>query len=185
MFDSTFKKKGILLSIIPIYFIASLFVPMMNSFTYFMKDTTSFIATSQLIIHKFKKNNDSFGKGLKKFFIDGLETNALIEFFWYAMIIMFITVLMFIVGVAIFWLSKKNRRTGFNVLNTTGILYTGAVLTQIVTVLIATFTVPENVKFALTFNIPFVLMTVMLCALFIVTAQSMKKNFKEPKLRQK
>lgn len=183
MFDSNFKKKGILLSIIPIYFITALFVPIMNSFAYSMKDESSFISMGKLILtHKFK--NDPFGNGLRKFFVQGLDTNFLIEFFWYAMIVMFITVLLFVAGVAIFWLSKKNRKTGFNILNTAGILYTGALVIQVVTTLIATITVPENVKFALTFNIPFVLMTAVLCALFIVTAQSMKKNFKEPKLRQ-
>ncbi len=183
MFDSNFKKKGILLSIIPIYFIASLFVPIMNSFSYTLKGESSLISMGKLILtHKFK--NDPFGSGLRNFFVKGLDTNFLIEFFWYATIIMFITILLFVAGVAVFWISKQNRKTGFGILNFAGILYTGALVIQFVTVLIATITVPENVKFALNFNIPFALMTAVLCALFIVTAQSMKKNFKEPKLRQ-
>lgn len=183
MFDKKFKLKGAILSVIPVYFIASLFVPLMSLFSYVNGGKHSFISTGALIMtHKFK--NDPFGKGLRAFFTKGVGSNTLIELFWYCMMIQFIMSVILLIGIAIFWLSGKSKKTGYNMISLSGILYIAAMVGQLVLVLIAKIKLPSSVNFALNYNIPFVIITVLLGACFVVVSHQMKKNFKEPKLRK-
>ncbi len=180
--------KSIIVLVISVFLFAVLFIPQLNMFGIQRNGTDEAISISQTLMSKndFQSRDFAFNR-LRAFFVDTTKGNVCIEILWYAMMLQYVLGIVVFVG-SLMMLCAKKLKSKYNGANTALFGSIAFLITQIA--IIVTIAIPKamsnGVKLAevITFNVPMLVINLLVAVAAIVLSAMCKPAFKEKKLSE-